>query len=182
MKMEKLRMFKMTKLRLFLVFVVFGCSGGFVAAKLSALGLFEKWVYLGAPPDGGVEILDSYGSEIIVRSANGQVYSCSTRPGRSCWKTIEWPPQVTGYRELIKFGHFWIVNTPENAIDSIKVAYYPGVEDYAEAKYVLLNDGSVWGWQYSIHDTDMWTWIYVYSPFICSGILGGVILGLVDHP
>ena len=166
---------------LFVSILVLGGLVGYAMASLQARGLFEDWQSLGAPPGGGVEILDSYGYNVIVRSGNGEVYECVTWPHVPCWDVVDWPVQIDDpyeidNREMISSGEFWIRNTPENSVDTIYVSSLPGAEEYAEAKFVLLEDGSVQFWRHGVHGM-LGIWAYVV--FICWGIVGGLVLGTV---
>ncbi|MBN1315787.1 MAG: hypothetical protein JXA42_09975 [Anaerolineales bacterium] len=112
---------------------------------LSETGIFVRWKSLGIPPDGGMEILGSGGIDVYIKTTTGKVYVCSMPKRRNCWEETEWPPKVMQWSEPVEDDIFWVSRPPDNVIDSIAVGDF-AFDHIGEAKYVLLQNGSVWRW------------------------------------
>jgi hypothetical protein len=136
-----------------LILPCFGLMGGGSYLWARQQGVFSRWRSLGAPPGGAVGIAAADPSLVYVRTAQGNLYGCSHERGqqaRACWVAARQPLSVD---PDARAGESVFRGEPKPApgqvVDALEVTtWYP--EDAVETRYVVLQDGTVWKWEYDV--------------------------------
>jgi len=162
-------------LALLILLPCLGVLGGAGFLGLRQSGAFSRWRSLGAPPGGGAEIITGDLEVVYVRAHNGAAYSCAygEKPAPAdCWRPAVEPfrvdPEATfGERVLEKD-----VPPPAGTVsDTLEVtAWY--AEDAFEARFALLDDGTLWVWRYDVGS-------YLYLFILVVGLVVGGLVGVV---
>jgi hypothetical protein len=107
---------------------------------------------LGRPPEGGVEIVAGDINVVYVRSEAGKVYGCehSNSTDDSCWLEAQKPydvdPEATHDNRLFQGD---VEPPPGEVVDALEVTVWQA-EDAFETRYILLEDGTMWKWEYDV--------------------------------
>jgi hypothetical protein len=158
--------------------VLLPCLGLAVSAahlKARQAGILSRWQPLGAVPAGGVDIVAGDLNVVYVRTAAGKIYGCrhsGRRPDPNCWMEAQEPLNVERHAASGRQLYTRQVKPPQGTVvDTLVVtAWYGG--DAFEARYVLLQDGTVWKWKYDVGA--IWT-----LSILILGPLVGFVLGVV---
>jgi hypothetical protein len=144
-------------------------GGAFVAARQA--GAFSRWRSLGAPSETAMNLVTGDIDVIYVRAASGDVYMCRHRgatAARDCWDRAAEPlsvdPEVRFDQQV--FGGE-VQPPPGRVLDWLYTARWYA-EDAFETRYVLLEDGTVWKWEYDVGS--YWNLLI---------LLGGALVGVV---
>jgi len=128
------------------------------------------WQSLGKPPQPATKILFAEVSTVFVQTITGQTYQC-------CWNLADVPTAATNrncdpYRTDPQPPPVPPPPLPAPAIDRQQIAKI--LESCEHVVYAVLDDGSVWRWQYSMSLEKM------LMPFIngAMGLVAGLIVGL----
>ena len=151
-----------------------GLVGSSVYLRARQAGALSRWRSLGAPPGGGVDIVTGDTNVVYVRASTGSVYSCehrATRGAQDCWDTAQEPLRIDPKAKFDKSLYEGEVELPaETVVDSLDVAVWYA-EDAFETRYVLLDDGTVWKWDYDVG-------AYWSLLILILGPLAGLVLGI----
>ena len=130
-----------------------------------------RWQPLGSPPEPPVEFVDAGLYRVYVRGQDGSLFECAhmDEPIKQdeCWKSVE-QPESPGYR--VQYGYDYGSKTPSPpgpVVETFGLKGYPYRENSTYARYILLEDGSVWVWKH--HSSPM--------PLILA-VMGGLFFGL----
>jgi hypothetical protein len=130
-----------------------GLLGAGVYLKMRQAGAFSSWRSLGAPPSAAVELVTGDPDVIYVRTGSGDVYECrhrGTDVARDCWEKAQEPFSVdpdVRFEQRVYGGE---VQPPAGSVlDRLYTSRWYA-EDAFETRYVLLDDGSVWKWEYDV--------------------------------
>ena len=160
-----------------------GLAGGVALFGASRAGLLSRWRSLGTPPKGATEIVAADIETIYVRAATGELYGCRDHRGRrvpdNCWHQASEP---LGIDPDTLFGERLSKRDPTpprgSVVDSLDTMLRYADAAF-ETRYVLLQDGAVWKWQY---DTSAYgdLGILVLGPVagLALGIIAGIVLGV----
>lgn len=147
-------------------------SAGYLKARQA--GALARWRPLGAPPDGGVDIATGDIGTVYVHTAAGSIYGCRHRGARGaddCWYEAQEPLSVDREARFDKRLYQRKVEPPPGrVVDTLEVALWQA-EDAFETRYALLEDGTVWKWEYDVGG-------YLSLFIIILGPLAGVGLGI----
>ena len=151
-----------------------GLVGSSVFLRARQAGALSRWRSLGAPPGSGVDIVTGDTHVVYVRASTGSVYACehrATREAQDCWDTAQEPLRIDPKAKFDKSLYEGEVELPaETVVDSLNVAVWYA-EDAFETRYVLLDDGTVWKWDYDVG-------AYWSLLILILGPLGGLLLGI----
>jgi hypothetical protein len=126
-------------------------AGAYIRARRA--GAFSRWRSLGQPPGTGVDIVTGDADVVYVRTATGLVYRCDhgeTRAAEDCWDYAQEPLTVHSKARLgtsVYQGE--LEPPPGTVVDTLHVTIWYA-EDAFETRYVLLEEGTVWMWQYDV--------------------------------
>ena len=139
-------------------------------------GVFSRWRSLGMPPGGGVGIVTGDISVVYVRTGAGAVFGCSDHRGRKlpddCWREGREPYGIdrkAAFDSRVYEGE--AKPPPGTVVDSLEVSIRYGDAAF-ETRYVLLEDGTLWKWEYDVS-------AYGDLGTIVLGPLAGMALGIV---
>ena len=129
-----------------------GLACSLAYSTLRQAGDLSRWQSLGGPPEGGAEIVAGDPGVVYVRSKAGQVYGCEPPQAVAggCWREAREPYQVDPkavYDSPVYQGE--VEPPPGNVVDRLDVTIWQA-EDAFEARYALLEDGTVWKWEYDV--------------------------------
>jgi hypothetical protein len=98
-----------------------------------------------------VDIVTGDASVVYVRTATGRTYRCDhgkTAAVGDCWDSAQEPFSIHNRARLdTTLFQRELQPPPGTVVDTLNVTiWYP--EDASETRYVLLEDGTVWKWQY----------------------------------
>lgn len=156
-----------------------GCIGSVVFAGLQRAGNLSRWQALGGPPGGGAGIVAGDLDVLYVRAKSGQVYRCEHRKPEptDCWTEAQAPydvdPEVTDDSRVYAED---VEPPPGNVVDSLEVTIWYAEAAY-ETRYVLLDDGLAWRWDYEIGSYSS-LFILICGPTIGLGLALLAVLGL----
>ena len=126
-------------------------SVGYIWARQA--GALSHWRSLGVPPDRGVDIVTGDTDVVYVRTAAGSIYGCrhrGTGAADNCWYKAQEPlsvdPEATFDKRLYQSE---VEPPPGTVADRLEVTIWLA-EDAFETRYVLLEDGTVWKWEYDV--------------------------------
>ncbi len=143
--------------------------------KARRAGLVSPWRAMGSPPGNAVEILTGDNGVVYVRTATGSVYGCEHsgwRVAEDCWHPAHEPLSIQRRAKIDTWVFEGQVRPPPGAVvDALDVTLWYGDAAF-ETRYRLLEDGTVWKWQYDVF------------PFwglgaMLIGSIGGLVLGIV---
>jgi hypothetical protein len=137
-------------------------SLSYLVSILYADGAFECWHSLGAPPEGVGEIASVYfdarsEATVVLTSADNQLWQQGARSAcgaAGCWQQVDTFPTGNDWAELAIAGRcqsqYPRQTAPPGALlwcaSYWDVAF--GTHFIREAHFALLEDGSVWVWQF----------------------------------
>lgn len=128
-----------------------GLMGSLAYLRARQAGAFSRWRSLGAAPGHAAEILSGDADVVYVRTTAGNIYRCThwAKPvAGDCWQDAQGPlyinPDATFDQGLFRGEP----NPPPGTVlDSLHVTVWYAENAY-ETRYVLLEDGTVWTWEY----------------------------------
>jgi hypothetical protein len=134
----------------------------YLASIIYADGAFERWHSLGAPPEGVGEVASVYfdarsEATIVLTSAENQLLQQGARSAcgaAGCWRQVDTLPAGNDWSELAIAercqSEYARQAAPPGALlwcaSYWDVAF--GTHFVREAHFALLEDGSVWVWQF----------------------------------
>lgn len=128
-----------------------GAMGGMAYYWAENAGITSTWQALGAPTEKGVDLVTGDLDLIYVRSANDRLYGCEhggIRDPDSCWAEASEPlavdPQVEFDNPLFQGS---LAPPRGTVVDELDVTLWYADSAF-ETRYVLLEDGTVWKWEY----------------------------------
>jgi hypothetical protein len=129
------------------------CLAGSIAyLKFQEDGASARWRSLRAPPGRGLELVTGDRDVVYVRADAGNLYGCWHQRAVTidrCWVEVQEPldidPDAVFDTPLYKDD---IQLPPGTVVDTLGVTVWRRDSAY-ETRYVLLQDGAVWRWQYS---------------------------------
>jgi hypothetical protein len=136
-----------------LVLVPCLCLAGAVAfSSAQRRGEHSRWRSMGALPRSGVEILTGDTAVVYVRTATGDIFVCRHQRKvtvEDCWVEAQEPFDVEATARFdVPLFKDELELPPGTVVDTLNVTVRR--RDYAsESRYVLLQDGTVWRWDYS---------------------------------
>ena len=152
-----------------------GLGGSVAFLRARQAGMLTRWRSLGAVPGGGVEILTADIGVVYVAAATGKLYGCKHR-GRpaagDCWYEAQEPLTIddkANFDTRVFQGE--VVAPSGTVVDSLDVAIWRA-EDTFETRYVLLEDGTVWKWEYDVGS-------YWSLTMLILGLAAGLVLAVV---
>jgi len=156
-----------------------GLGGSVAYLRARRASLLSRWQSLGAVPGGGVDILTADLNVVYVAATTGKLYRCEHRgptAARNCWDEVQEPltvdDEATFDRRLFQ-GQ--VVPPAGTVVDSLDVTIWRA-EDAFETRYVLLEDSTVWKWEYDVGG--YWTFtILVVGPAV--GLVLAVVVAVV---
>jgi hypothetical protein len=109
-----------------------------------------RWRSLGAPPERPMEIVDADLDRVYVRGQDGALFECDrTGPTRddACWKEVEQPRERESW---VEHGDAYQGKrpAPPGPVKEALDVSWQFAERASYARYVLLEDASVWVWVY----------------------------------
>ena len=156
-----------------------GLVGSATYLKSWRAGSQSRWRSLGAPPDGGAEIVTGDRDVVYVRTATGSIYGCehrsSSAPG-NCWIEAEGPLSVDPEARFDRRLYKGEVEPPTGTVvDTLDVTVWYA-EDAFETLYFLLEDGTVWKWDYDVGS--YWTLVILFLGPL-AGAAAGIAIAVV---
>lgn len=152
-----------------------GLVGSVVYLRARQAGAFSRWRSLGALPDNGIDIVTGDVGVVYVVTAAGSIYGCrhrGTRVADDCWYETQEPLSVDQKARFDKSLYQREVEPPVGTVvDTLEVTVWQA-EDAFEVRYILLEDGTVWKWEYDVGS-------YLSLFIIILGPIAGVALGIV---
>ena len=110
-----------------------------------------RWRSLGAPPERPTAIVDADLDRVYVRGQDGSLYECDRNgptQDDACWVQVEQPRERDSSVEHGNSYRGKLPSSPGPVTEALDVSRH-----FAErawyARYVLLEDGSVWVWAYN---------------------------------
>ncbi len=133
------------------------------------------WVSWGSPPVKAVRILGTYQKNLCVEAKDRTRYvkqDCSA-PSPECWRKIELWRRVVPPEDTPKNVQFRAPAPPGKVVDSVEIQSIP-----FQTNYAVLEDGSVWVWDYQLpyHD-DPGVGAIGVGLLFCGGA-AGLVIGL----
>jgi hypothetical protein len=110
----------------------------------------DSMVSIKPPPAKAIKILGTLRGDLVVQANDGGRYRYTCWPGDSnpaCWRNVEIWEGVTPLQDISEEPIFTAPNPPGKAVDS--VAVNSGHELLRQTNYAVLEDGSVWVWDYA---------------------------------
>ncbi len=153
-------------------------SGAYLRARQT--GTFSRWQSLGAPLDRAVDIVTGDPDVVYVRTATGTIYGCVHAEAYepvNCWIEAQEPLLIDPEARFDQRLYAGEVKPPAGTVvDTLYVTVWYA-EDAYETHYALLEDGTVWKWEYDVGG--YWSLlILVLGPLagLAAGIAGSVVL------
>jgi hypothetical protein len=152
-------------------------SGAYLRARQA--GAFSRWQSLGAPPGRAVNIVTGDLDVVYVRTAAGVIHGCVRAEAYepvNCWGEAQEPLLIDPEARFDERLYAGEVKPPAGTVvDTLSVAVWYA-EDAYETHYALLEDGTVWKWEY---DTGgYWSLlILVLGPL--AGLAAGIAVSVV---
>jgi hypothetical protein len=151
-----------------------GLVGGGAYLKARQAGAFSRWRSLGVPPGTGVDLVTGDIDVVYVRTASGDLHACRHRgagAARDCWERAQEPLSVDPDVRFDQRVYEREVQPPGGTVlDSLYVARWYA-EDAFETRYVLIEDGTVWKWEYDVGGN--WSLL-----ILLAGGLAGMVLAM----
>ena len=135
-----------------------------------------RWQSLGTPPEMPTAIVDADIDAVYVRGQGGSLFECDrTGPTRenACWKEIDQPPERDSFVEHRNTYRGEIPPPPGQVKESLDVSWQ-SAERSRHARYALLEDGSIWHWDY--HGDANFSLVLLAAGPICGLALAIVIV------
>ena len=165
------------------IVIISSCSLAFVGCSIGGMetrGSFEPWHPLGVPPEQATKIYYAhYENTPFVETVNGNFYQCThfrQSSSENCWNKVNRSDlEIIDSYPCIPDVHFNVPSPPGEVLDMIEVqgcAGGLGGMSTTQHNFVLLEDGSVWGWNY---DHSSFSGIIIVG-YIFEGLYWGVIL------
>jgi hypothetical protein len=153
-----------------------GLGGSVVYLRLWRAGTLSRWRRLEPLPARGVEFVAGTTTTVYVRADDGRLYGCRHRGGievpRDCWSEAQEPLKLDLDRRSDQLVYTGEVKPPRGTVvDTLEVSEWYA-ESMSEARYALLQDGTVYKWEY---DTGM----YGSLIKLALGLGIGLVLGIV---
>jgi len=152
-----------------------GLVGNVAYFRYQKAGAFSHWQSLGAPPYSGVDIVTGDIGVVYVRTAAGNIYGCMHKRKRvadNCWYEAQEPLSVDRKATFDNRLYQNEVEPPPGSVaDMLDVTVWHA-EDAFETRYILLEDGTVWKWEY-----DMGAYFSLF--ILILGPLAGLALGIM---
>jgi hypothetical protein len=108
---------------------------------------------MGSPPGSAVDVLSGDRSVVYVKTASGSIYACEhhgARIDKDCWHLTNEPLTIDSHAKIGTYVFEGQVKSPPGpVVDTLDVTVWRG-EDAFETRYALLEDGTVWKWQYDV--------------------------------
>jgi hypothetical protein len=167
----------MISLLLLIGLPLLGVGAGF--RLLDAWRRSDDWEALGRPSVMPAEIVDADLSQVLVRGQDGSLYVCDQNgPTRdnACWEQVDQIAEGYGgvshdtYR-----GSVEIPPAPGAVMQTLDVSWH-AAERASYARYILLEDGSLWVWDH--HADANWSLVLLAVGPICGQALAVVIVVL----
>lgn len=168
-----------------MVIVISAAFLGGLYAHLNNSGWFEPWRSLGKPPERATRI--SYDGEglPLVETSEGTSYVCSTplsAKQKNCWVKVDVSQlQTKEVYPCDEVDPIAVPKPPGKVSDTVKFESCPHrglmFSTTRQHNFVLLEDGSVWMWEYS-HSVPGFAFFDIYIHTIVGTVLG-LILGVV---
>jgi hypothetical protein len=138
-----------------------------------------RWQSLGSPPEGAIEIVTGDAYVVYVRSDAGEIYGCRHNRGRIrsgiCWMQTQEPLDIAPDTTFDEPPFADDVELPPGTVvDGLGATVWKRDASF-ETLYVVLQDGSVWKWEYS--RVGYFNIIIVVLGLIAGGVLA--IVGVV---
>jgi hypothetical protein len=147
-----------------------GFSIGFGIANAVLNGSFNVWKPLGRPPGKATAIVDGYGSTVVIKTEDGKLYRSSS----TGWveiappleKSIGWQFDCSGLPEP---------PTPPGKVIAVEKGTTYCLEDRNQYYYILLEDNTIWMWNYSI---SMLGAAFILRIYPLLGLFTGFLIGV----
>jgi hypothetical protein len=152
-----------------------GLTGGAAYIWARQTGAFSRWRSLGQPPGTGVDIVTGDHDVVYVRTATGSIFGCEHRETRApddCWEDAQEPLSVDSEARFdTRLYEREVEPPPGTVVDTLYVTFWYA-EDAFEIRYVLLEDGTVWKWEYDVGS-------YLNLAILLLGLAVGGAIGVV---
>ena len=128
-----------------------GLDGGFALLRSCQRADAAAWESLGQPPEVPVEIVDAGLSKVYVRARDGSLFECnhSQAPHDDrCWTEVNVVGKLDPGLDQRNTYAGEIPPAPGRVVQSIDLSWHRG-ERSRHRRYALLEDGSVWLWDYN---------------------------------
>jgi hypothetical protein len=143
-------------------------------------GEHSRWRSLGAPPHGGAEFITGDPDVVYVRTAAGDTYACryyGSVGADTCWYAVQEPLKVhpnIQFDDPLFEGD--VDPPPGTVVDALHVTAWERDASF-EARYVLLQDGTVWKWEY---DAVGYSGLIIIVLALFAGLIlaGGLVIAL----
>ena len=146
-------------------------SSNFASSARSA-----EWVNLGIPPSGAKVVHIGQHGGFLIEGNNGVFYYCQWVGNNS---SCRWQIQTASEADLgiNDSDHLEWTDIPSPPGDVISEAAYAfsGGEVVLQSNYAVLDDGSVWLWEYSVSGMDQ---LGRGLSIIALGLISGLIIGV----
>jgi hypothetical protein len=113
---------------------------------------------MGAPPGTGVAVVSGDRLIVYVQTASGSIYECEhsgSRIPKDCWHTAREPLSIDKHAKTGTTVFEGQVKPPPGpVVDTLEVTVWYGDSAF-ETRYALLEDGTLWKWQYD--EGAVWT-------------------------
>ena len=156
-----------------------GLGGGLALMRGCQRADAEQWEPLGVPPEMPTEIVDAGLDIVYVRGRGGSLFACdhtgATREN-ACWSEVEEPSTKDLDVEYGKTYSGDIPPSPGPVVQSLDVSRHHAERAWYR-RYVLLEDGSVWLWDYNADAN--WNLMLLMGGPTCGLALAIVIILLV---
>jgi hypothetical protein len=154
-----------------------GVGAGF--RLLDAWKRADKWEALGRPPVMPAEIVDADLSEVLVRGQDESLYVCDhtgrTRD-KACWEPLDHTGEGYGDVSHDTYRGSVEIPPPPGVVKQTLDVSWHRAERASYARYVLLEDGSLWVWDH--HADANWSLVLLAVGPICGLALAVVIVAM----
>ena len=135
----------------------------------------ERWQSLGSPADMPLRIVAGNLYVVYLRAQDGSLFECDhTGPTRdnACWKQVNELPEGVG--SGVEYGNAYRgeIPPPPGPVKEVLDVSWMFAERATYLRYALLEDGSVWVWDYQADAN--WNLM-----LIMCGPIGGLALAIV---
>lgn len=155
---------------------------GIFYGEIESTGRFVQWRSLGSPPGKVSKLLGiMYDSVLYVETVNGEKYKTTyfcEKSSPSCWNEANDTDKIgmPVYEACSRRWKDFIVATPPDAVVQSIQKETCGGPVHEQINYVLVQDGSVWSWEYSFCDECPIIWYFIYGP---RGFGIGIVVSMV---
>ena len=147
-------------------------------AYLDNMGKFEPWNPLGKPPKKAVKIFFHKDNSPFVETADGTIYLCShslLHNGEDCWIETDYSKiETKASNPCYQVKPFNVSKPPGKVIDMVEFESCEPTgfsANFKQHNFALLEDGSVWTWEYSRRTLGIFR---VFSYAVVGIFLGGI--------